>query len=84
MPSLDLACVGHLVYDIRDYVEAFPSADRTVRLRLPSQISAGGSAANVALNAIRLNHSSGLVASVGDDLHGRFLLSELACEGIQR
>ncbi len=82
MPSIDIACVGHLVYDIRDYVESFPTADRTVRLRMPSQISAGGSAANVALNAIRLNHSSGLVASVGDDLHGRFLLSELAREGI--
>ncbi len=82
MPSLDLACVGHLVYDIRDYVESFPSPDRTVLLRRPPQISAGGSAANVALNAIRLNHSSSLVANVGDDPHGRFLLSELAREGI--
>jgi len=82
MSSLDLACIGHLVYDIRDYVEAFPSADRTVLLRRAPQISAGGSAANVALNAIRLNHSSGLVANVGDDMHGRFLLSELAREGI--
>ncbi len=82
MASLDLVCIGHLVYDIRDYVEAFPSADRTVFLRRPPQISAGGSAANVALNAIRLNHSSGLVANVGDDPHGRFLLSELAREGI--
>lgn len=82
MASLDLVCIGHLVYDIRDYVEAFPSADRTVFLRRPPQISAGGSAANVALNAVRLNHSSGLVANVGDDQHGRFILSELAREGI--
>jgi sugar/nucleoside kinase (ribokinase family) len=82
MPSLDLVCVGHLVYDIRDYVEAFPSPDRTVLLRRPPQISAGGSAANVTLNASRLGHSAGLVANVGDDPHGRFILSELAREGI--
>ncbi len=82
MASLDLVCIGHLVYDIRDYVEAFPSADRTVFLRRPPQISAGGSAANVTLNATRLGHSAGLMANVGDDPHGRFILSELAREGI--
>ena len=82
MASLDLVCIGHLVYDIRDYVEAFPSADRTVLLRRAPQISAGGSAANVTLNATRLNHAAGLVANVGDDPHGRFILSELAREGI--
>lgn len=80
--QLDLACVGHLVYDIRDYVESFPQPDKTVFLRRPPEISAGGSAANVALNATRLGHSAGLVSNVGDDLHGRFLLAELACEGI--
>jgi 2-dehydro-3-deoxygluconokinase len=82
MASLDLVCIGHLVYDIRDYIEAFPSADRTVHLRMPPQISAGGSAANVALNARRLGHSSGLIANVGDDPHGRFILSELAKDGV--
>ncbi|MFH1095064.1 MAG: carbohydrate kinase family protein [Candidatus Micrarchaeota archaeon] len=81
-PSLDVICVGHLVYDIRDYVEDFPQADKTVFLRRPPAISAGGSAANAALNAVRLGHSAGLVSNVGDDPHGRFLLAELAREGI--
>jgi ribokinase len=82
MKQLDIVCVGHLVYDIRDYVESFPQPDKTVFLRRPPQISAGGSAANVALNCTRLGKSAGLVSNVGDDPHGRFLLSELAREGI--
>ncbi len=83
MPRLDVVCVGHLVYDIRDYVEHFPQPDKTVLLTRAPAVGAGGSAANVALNCRRLGHKSGLVSNVGDDPHGRFLLSELRREGIE-
>lgn len=82
MPKLDVVCVGHLVYDIRDYVEAFPQDDKTVFLTRPPAVGAGGSAANVALNVRRLGHRSGLVSNVGDDPHGQFLLRTLGRAGI--
>ncbi|MDE1798718.1 MAG: carbohydrate kinase family protein [Candidatus Micrarchaeota archaeon] len=82
MSRLDVVCVGHLVYDIRDYVEHFPQPDKTVFLTRAPAVGAGGSAANAALNCRRLGHKSGLVSNVGDDLHGRFLISELRREGI--
>jgi len=80
--KFDIACVGHLVYDVRDYVVDFPQPDKTSFMRMPSQFGPGGSAANVAMNCRKLNHSSGLVANVGEDMHGQFLLSELAMRGV--
>lgn len=82
MSKLDVVCIGHLVYDIRDYVEAFPQPDKTVFLTRPPAVGAGGSAANVALNCRRLNHQSGLVSNVGGDHHGKFLLDLLRKERI--
>jgi len=68
---------GHLVYDIRDYVEQMPQLDKTTFMFRPPQIGAGGSATNVALNVIKLGHDAALIANVGDDPHGEFLLKEL-------
>jgi ribokinase len=77
-----LVTVGHCVYDIRDYVEEFPQPDKTVLLRMPSKVSGGGSAANVAVNARKLGVSSGLISNIGDDRHGKFLLEELHSFGV--
>ncbi|PIT84726.1 hypothetical protein COU37_01520 [Candidatus Micrarchaeota archaeon CG10_big_fil_rev_8_21_14_0_10_45_29] len=82
MKNLQVVCVGHLVYDIRDYVKEFPQPDKTSFLMRPPAVSAGGSAANVAFNLIKMGHSAGLVSNVGNDAHGNFLLSELKKEKI--
>jgi sugar/nucleoside kinase (ribokinase family) len=80
--SPHLVTVGHCVYDIRDYVEKFPQPDKTVLLRMPSKVSGGGSAANVAVNACKLGVSAGLISNIGDDRHGKFILEELHSFGV--
>ena len=73
----DIVTLGHCVYDIRNYVARFPEPDQTAVMRMPPKVSGGGSAANVAVNLGKLGFSSGVVASVGSDRHGKFLLEEL-------
>ncbi|MCX8197796.1 MAG: carbohydrate kinase family protein [Candidatus Micrarchaeota archaeon] len=73
----DIVSVGHCVYDIRNYVESFPEPDHTAIMRMPPKVSGGGSAANVAVNLRKLGFSSGVIANVGQDRHGKFLLEEL-------
>ncbi|MCX8163565.1 MAG: carbohydrate kinase family protein [Candidatus Micrarchaeota archaeon] len=77
-----ILCAGHLVYDIRDYVEQMPQIDKTTFMYMPPQIGPGGSAANVALNCVKLKHNAALIANVGDDPHGKFLLKELKKSGL--
>src|SRR3989338_186405 len=72
-----LATVGHIIYDIRDYVEELPQKDKTVKLRFPAKVSGGGSGANVAVNACKLGIPAGVMGNIGNDRHGAFLLEEL-------
>lgn len=80
--QIRLATVGHIIYDIRDYVEELPQKDKTVRLRMPAKVSGGGSGANVAVNACKLGVPSGVIGNVGTDRHGAFLLEELRSFGV--
>ncbi len=75
--SPKIVTVGHLVYDIRNYVQAFPEPDRTALMRMHPKAGGGGSAANVAVNLSRLGFPAGVVSSIGNDRHGKFLLSDL-------
>ena len=77
-----IVTVGHIVYDIRNYVEAFPEPDHTAIMRMHPKVSGGGSAANVAVNLHKLGFSSGVVGSIGSDRHGKFLLSDLKRLGV--
>lgn len=77
-----IVTVGHIVYDIRNYVEKFPEPDHTAIMRMHPKVSGGGSAANVAVNLHRLGFSSGVVGSIGSDRHGKFLLSDLKRLGV--
>jgi len=77
-----IVTVGHIVYDIRNYVEAFPEPDHTAIMRMHPKVSGGGSAANVAVNLHKLGFRSGVVGSIGGDRHGKFLLSDLKRLGV--
>jgi ribokinase len=77
----DLIAIGHVLMDIRIFVDEFPKADegaKTDRLSL----GGGGSAANVAVGASRLGVKSGFIGSIGFDTFGRVLLEELEHEGV--
>lgn len=82
MQKLDVITVGHFLYDIRDYVKEFPKPDHTALLVRPPSVSPGGSAANVATNMVRLGHSAGLIANVGNDAHGKLILSIMKKNGV--
>ncbi|MCX8174586.1 MAG: carbohydrate kinase family protein [Candidatus Micrarchaeota archaeon] len=69
--------VGHIVYDIRNYVQAFPEPDHTAVMRMHPKAGGGGSAANIAVNLCKLGIAAGVVGNVGNDRHGKFLLEEL-------
>lgn len=77
-----VVAVGHIVYDIRNYVEEFPEPDHTAVMRMHPKVSGGGSAANVAVNLRKLGVRSGIIGSVGSDRHGKFLLSDLKRLGV--
>lgn len=77
-----IAAMGHIVYDIRNYVEAFPEPDHTALMRMHPSVSGGGSAANVAVNLVKLGHKAGVMGSVASDRHGKFLLSDLHRRGV--
>jgi len=77
-----IVALGHIVYDIRNYVEAFPEPDHTAVMRMSPKVSGGGSAANVAVNLVKLGFSAGVVGNVANDRHGKFLLSDLRRAGV--
>jgi len=78
----EIACLGHIVYDIRNYVEEFPGPDKTALMRMHPSVGGGGSAANVAVNLVKLGHPACLIGSVASDRHGKFLLSDLRRRGV--
>ena len=77
-----IVTIGHIVYDIRNYVEKFPEPDHTAIMRMDPKISGGGSAANVAVNLVKLGFSAGVIGNVANDRHGRFLISDLKDFGV--
>ncbi|MFA6907408.1 MAG: carbohydrate kinase family protein [Candidatus Micrarchaeia archaeon] len=78
----EIATIGHIVYDIRNYVERFPEPDHTALMRMHPSVSGGGSAANVAVNLVKLGHPSGVIGNVATDRHGKYLLSDLHARGV--
>ena len=78
----EIATIGHIVYDIRNYVERFPEPDHTALMRMHPSVSGGGSAANVAVNLVKLGHASGVIGNVASDRHGKYLLSDLKSHGV--
>jgi len=79
---LDIITLGHIIYDIRCYVENFPRPDKTSFMQTSIQTGGGGSAANVAADAVLLGHRAGVIGNVGSDREGAFLLQDLLQSGV--
>jgi ribokinase len=78
----ELITIGHVLMDIRIFVNDFPRADEEAKTDKLS-LGGGGSAANVAVGASRLGVKSGFVGALGFDTFGRVLLEELEHEGVE-
>lgn len=79
---LDLVTLGHIVYDIRCYVEDFPKPDKTSFIKGDMKISGGGCAANVAVIGRKLGLKTAAMGNVGDDEHGGYMLTSLRKKGV--
>ena len=79
---MDVVCIGMLIADIfASPIDALPAQGE---LKLVSRylLSAGGCAANTAACLRRLGLEVGVIAKVGDDLFGDFVLNDLKHLGI--
>ena len=78
---VDLVTIGHVLMDIRIFVDQFPKPDEEAKAEKLS-LGGGGSAANVAVGASRLGVKSEFVGAIGFDAFGRVILEELEHEGV--
>ncbi|MCH0571074.1 ribokinase [Streptomyces sp. MUM 136J] len=81
MYDYDLLVVGSANADLVIGVERRPGAGETV-LGSELAVHPGGKGANQAVAAARLGADTALLARVGDDAHGRLLLSSLRAAGV--
>jgi len=76
--DFDLLAIGEILVDLISTEPAESLQDAPVFRRMQ-----GGSPANLCANLARLGGRSALVARVGSDAFGRFLVSEMAASGVQ-
>jgi sugar/nucleoside kinase (ribokinase family) len=74
---LDLIAVGDVMLDVLG-----PAGGGTP-IHAPIEVRAGGSAVNVARQAVRTGHSAAVVGRVGNDVAGRVVTEELRRAGIE-
>lgn len=80
--KFDLVCLGHVLYDIRCYVESFPLPDKLSIMAGRLKQSGGGSAANVAVNSAKLGLKTGMIGKVGFDEYGWFVVQNFRNCGV--
>ena len=68
--------IGHILADIRVLVDDFATLDRESKI-INISYGLGGSAANVAVGAIRLGERSKIIGKIGMDSFGRLAVDEL-------
>ncbi|UCG44813.1 MAG: carbohydrate kinase family protein [Candidatus Bathyarchaeota archaeon] len=80
--KFDIVCIGHVLYDIRCYVNNFPSPDKLAVImgRLKSGI--GGSTANSAVAASKLGLECGIIGKIGFDEYGWSVIQSFRDYGI--
>lgn len=81
--SLDVLCAGLIVADhVCAPIPFFPPAGALVTTeRL--ELTIGGSAANAAVDCVKLGLSAALAGRVGDDVLGRFVVESMTAQGVQ-
>jgi len=80
--ELDMVCLGHVLYDIRCYVNSFPLPDKLSIMAGRLKHSGGGSAANVAVNSQKLGLKTGIIGKVGFDEYGWFVVQNFRNHGV--
>ncbi len=74
--------MGHLLYDIRCYVNNFPLPDKLAVIMGHLKFSAGGSAANSAVAASKLELKTGTIGKVGFDEYGWSVIQSLRAQNV--
>jgi ribokinase len=80
--SPELITIGHILIDIRAYVEEFPVPDISVKIKGDIQYSPGGSATNTAVAASRLGVKSSICSILGFDDYGLSVMRQLIQERV--
>jgi ribokinase len=73
---------GHILFDLRCYVDRFPKSDKTSFIKGRMKGSIGGSATNTVCNAAKLGHKGAVLGKVGFDQNGEFVVKYLRRLGI--
>jgi ribokinase len=71
----DISMMGHILYDIRCYVDEFPMPDRMSLTKGRIRYSAGGSACNSSVCAANLGKDVTMCGRIGFDDYGIFLIN---------
>jgi len=74
-------CIGTATLDLISLLSTYPEANDRV-LAQEMVLAGGGPAATAAVTLARLGHTVEMVTAIGDDDQGRFVLAELAREGV--
>jgi len=80
--KFDIVCIGHVLYDIRCYVDNFPSPDKLAVIMGRLKSSIGGSTANSAVTASKLGLKCGIIGKVGFDEYGWSVVQSFRNYGI--
>ena len=80
--KFDLVCLGHVLYDIRCYLDSFPLPDKMSIMAGKLKHGGGGSAANVAVNSTKLGLKTGMIGKVGFDDYGWFVVQNFRNCGV--
>ncbi|MFX1297804.1 MAG: carbohydrate kinase family protein, partial [Promethearchaeota archaeon] len=78
----ELITVGHILLDIRAYVDRFPVPDISAKIKGEIQYSPGGSATNTAVAARRLGVKSSICSILGFDDYGMSVIKALVAEKV--
>jgi sugar/nucleoside kinase (ribokinase family) len=80
--SPELVTIGHILLDIRAYVERFPVPDISAKIKGDIQYSPGGSATNTAVAASRLGITASINSILGFDDYGMSVIKSLIAERV--
>ncbi|MDI6828235.1 MAG: PfkB family carbohydrate kinase, partial [Armatimonadota bacterium] len=81
MAKFDVVCLGYSAVDYLGVVPHYPEEDTKMEL-LEFSKQGGGPAATASVTLARLGARVAFLGKVGDDDFGRFMLAELAKEGV--